>query len=345
LHRRLIALRDQGLVDYFHRHAQHRWWKSENPGEGHGRITLQFDGETPYVFWMDEKIRNAPLEMDRFGLFNISRFGTWSELYMGDLTINGEKIDLAHDPHWEGRNNRVTYTEPDFQSMSDYGYSETNWAGEAPGEIGGLFWRTEPPDPMFSYYGDEVGDVTLDDPISFSGSINFVTGMTDAAGYFGYFNDQSQMQTLKSAADEYPLKNMMGVTTADATRIGYWFKPFVSSAKQVIASGPEVIFTPGPERHLFSFDYDPKGSGGVGRVDVTLDGRKFGFDLTPQQREDGAVFNRFGLANVRRGGLSVQFYLDDLDYTARRDKEAPPVFHEQAFIEVPYPHKSGGRKY
>ena len=62
-------------------------------------------------------------------------------------------------------------------------------------------------------------------------------------------------------------------------------------------------------------------------------------------RKTGAVLNRFGFANVRRGGHSVEFYLDDVTYTARRAEGKKPRFHKQTFVEAPYPHKSGGRRY
>ena len=114
LHARLLKVRDQGLVEYFHRHEMHRWWKRPDAGKGHGRVTLRFDDETPYVIWFDEEIRRSPAEFDRFGLFNIARFGTRVEIYLGDLTVNGQKIDLSQDPHWEGRNNESRYTEPNF---------------------------------------------------------------------------------------------------------------------------------------------------------------------------------------------------------------------------------------
>ena len=55
LHQRLLEVRDQGLVEYFHRHGQHRWWKRADAGTGHGRVTLQFDDESPYLFWFDEE--------------------------------------------------------------------------------------------------------------------------------------------------------------------------------------------------------------------------------------------------------------------------------------------------
>ena len=164
LHERLIRVRDQGLVEYFQRHNRHRWWKRPDAGRGHGRVTLRFDEETPYVIWFDEKIRRAPAAFDRFGLFNIARFGTRVEMYLGDLTVNGVKLDLSQDPRWEGSNNASRYTEPNFHAMHSYGWSQTNWAGEKPGEIGGLFWRTEPQDPLCSYYGDDVGELTLEVP-------------------------------------------------------------------------------------------------------------------------------------------------------------------------------------
>ncbi|MCA9433315.1 MAG: hypothetical protein KC940_22545, partial [Candidatus Omnitrophica bacterium] len=341
LHERLLSLRDQGLVEYFHRHGQHRWWKRPHPEDSHGRITLAVDDETPYVFWMDETVRNAPTEMTHFGLFNIHRYGEWMEVYLGDLTVNGERIELNQDPKWEGKNNRVQYTETSFQSMSDYGYCQTNWAGESPGEVGGLFWRTEPQDPNFSYYGADVGELTLDDPISFSGSIYFLNGMSDAAAYFGYFNSKDQIQSLSKGGDK-TMENRMGLQFADASSIGYRLRPTLNTSQGDRAENAGPIFTPNKERHRFTFEYDPKANNGVGAAVMTLDGESYPFDLTPRQREEGAVFDRFGFANVRGGGNSVEVYFDDVGYTAREGKLKK---FEQEVIPAPYPKESGGRKY
>ena len=346
LRERLLKVRDQGLVEYFHRHDQHRWWKREDAGQGHGRVTLQFDDETPYVFWFDEEIRRSPVEFDRFGLFNIKRFGEWVEIYFGDLSLNGRKIDLSKDPRWDGRNNRAQYVEPNFHAMHDYGWSQSNWAGKEPGEIGGLFWRTEPPDPLFSYYGDDVGELTLDDPISFSGTIYFVTGMTDAAAYFGYFNKRDQTQVATAGAMVgHPPANSLGITISDSSAVGYYFSPSASGADHQSARIRGPVFTPDQQRHRFTFDYDPNKNDGVGRVEVTLDDHRFTLDLTPDVRQAGATFDRFGLANVRNGGHSVEFYLDDVSYTVRRSPGTKPKYMEQTFVEVPYPHEHGGRRY
>ena len=228
-----------------------------------------------------------------------------------------------------------------------YGWSQTNWAGERPGEVGGLFWRTEPRDPLCSYSGEDVGELTLEDPISFSGTICFTDGMTDAAAFFGYFNRENQVRELDAARSEpfSPAASSMGITIADSSAVGYYFTPRVTSAGREGVRKACEVFTPDRRRRRFTLDYDPKGNGGAGRVTVTLDGRVYALDLTPQQRRSGAVFNRFGLANVRSGGHSVEFFLDDVTYTARREAGTRPKFIPQTTLEVPYPHKQAGRRF
>lgn len=347
LHVRLLKARDQGLIEYFHRHDQHRWWKRDDAGEGHGRVTLAIDDHTPYVIWFDEQIRNAPVEFDRFGLFNINRFGDGVEIYLGDLVVNGFPVDLSQDPHWDGRGNRAQYRETTFHAMHDYGWSQTNWSGKAPGEIGGLFWRTEPQDPLFSYYADDVGELSLDDPIEFSGAICFTDGMTDAAAYFGYFNREEFTKKLgpENSDAGHPFPNMLGIAVSDLSAVGYYFSPLCVDARgnATHASGP--VFTPSKLRRQFHVRYDPMANNGVGQLDITLDGTTFALQLTPDQRKAGLKLNRFGLANVRRGGHSVEFYLDDLTYTARRQSGTRPPFRKQTFVEAPYPLEQGGRRY
>ncbi len=183
------------------------------------------------------------------------------ELYLGDLTVNGQKLDLSQDPRWEGRNNASRYTEPDFHAMHSYGWSQTNWAGERPGEIGGLFWRTEPQDPLRSYYGDDVGELTLEDPISFSGTICFTDGMTDAAAFFGYFNRGDQLETFDAGRPDRAsgMANTLGITIADLSAVGYYFTPRVTSVDREAVRKSCEVFLPDRRRHRFTFDYDPKG--------------------------------------------------------------------------------------
>src|SRR4029453_9777221 len=97
------------------------------------------------IFMVKDEI-DRPVYMDRFGLFNVQLYHQYLDLYIGDLTVNGYKMDLSKDPNWEGKGNRVEFVEQDFQRQ-DFGYSQTNWAGKGIGEIGGLFSITEAQDP------------------------------------------------------------------------------------------------------------------------------------------------------------------------------------------------------
>ena len=145
--------------------------------------------------------------------------------------------------------------------MHSYGWSQTNWAGEKPGEIGGLFWRTEPQDPLCSYYGDDVGELTLEDPISFSGTICFTDGMTDAAAFFGYFNRDNQVAGVRRGefGRVLPGANTMGITIADSSAVGYYFLPQVSSTEP--GGRAEILrgVHARPAQARFTFDVRPDG--------------------------------------------------------------------------------------
>jgi hypothetical protein len=192
-----------------------------------------------------------------------------------------------------------------------------------------------------------VGELTLEDPISFSGTICFVDGMTDAAAFFGYFNRHNQLETVDAGRPDRTsrMANTLGITIADLSAVGYYFTPRATSADGEAVRKSCEVFLPDRRRRHFTFDYDPQGNGGTGRVTVTLDRRPYALDLTPRQRKSGAVFNRFGLANVRSGGNSVEFYLDDVTYTARRAPGTRPKFIPQTTVEVPYPREQAGRRY
>src|SRR5690349_6580609 len=138
--------------------------------------------------------------------------------------------------------------------------------------------------------------------------------MTDAAAYFGYFNRENPAEKFDQARPDAfsPVANTMGVAIADSSAVGDSFMPQVTSADREVVRTRCGVFRPDRRRRRFTFGSDPKGNGGTGRVTVTLDGQEHVLDLTPQQRKAGARFDRFGLANVRSGGHSVEFSLDDL---------------------------------
>ena len=137
----------------------------------------------------------------------------------------------------------------------------------------------------------------------------------------------------------------MGITIADSSAVGYYLNGRVTSNRNGAETDKPPVFTPTYRRRAFTFNYDPAANNGVGRVVYTLDGKEYAFDLSPAMRKEGATFNRFGFANVRSGGHSVEAYLDDLTYTARRDPQTPRKRYEQEVLPVPYPHKHGGRRF
>ena len=307
-----------------------------------GLITLQFEGGPVWHYWMPDYHRNAPVILNRFGIFNFQLHHDAIEFYVSDLVVSGQKIDLSQDPGWEGRGNRVTFVQREFHRQ-DFGYSATNWAGKAIGEIGGLFYRTEGNDPGHGYYADDIGKLTLEDPFAFSGSICFVNGGTDAGMFFGYFNAAEKMKEFSDPRAANPLKATMGIQVAGPTRVGYWFSALCSPTEPTYSLKNGPVFLPTQERRSFKVTYDPKANDNVGRMTVTLDDETFHLDLKPKQRKAGATFDRFGIMNTRKGGKYVTIYFDDMEYTARRPANYKPVRHEQKIVNVPYP--PDGRQY
>src|SRR4051794_32501040 len=62
------------------------------------------------------------------------------------------------DPGWEGHNNHVVPTKA-LIVKQDFGYSDTNLAGKAKGEMGGVVQRSTTP----ASYAARISTVTLDE--------------------------------------------------------------------------------------------------------------------------------------------------------------------------------------
>lgn len=343
LNQRLNAARDLGLVT-FHTRRGVGWEIRREPEKVRGKMSFRLAGGPVVSNFVDITHREETATYDRFGLFNMQLPGNPTEIYLGDLTLNGEKVDLSRDPGWEGKGNRHRFPERDFHARQDFGYSRTQFAGGKRGEIGGTFWRTEPVDPLHGYYADDIGTLTLEDPLRFSGRIAFTGGATDAGMFFGYFNKQDKLVPLNGTDESgAPLPNTLGFAIDGPTRIGYFFSTEFAPTRSLVSHGQGPVFVPDGKPHRFTFDYDPKGNQGGGQVHFTLDDQTFRHDFTREQHAAGATFDRFGLMNIRRGGKYVTVYLDDLSYTTRRLPGQKPPQHADDVVRVPYP--PGGRKY
>ena len=342
LHERLTTAEHLGFIT-FHTRRGIGWEIRKDPTKVKGKITCTIDDRPATAYFLDAEHRSQPMELDRFGIFNFQLPGNSTEIYLSDLVVNGQKIDLSNDPGWEASGNQTQFIERDFHAKHDFGFSSSNHAGKAMGEIGGTLWRTEAVDPLHGYYADAIGHLTLDDPISFSGSIAFTDGATDAGMFFGYFNTKERAAIFEKAEDGAPMAQSMGFTIDGPTRIGYNFSGQIAPTKALVGNIAGPVFLPDGKKHVFTFSYDPKANNARGSITCTLDNHVFKHDLTPEQRAAGSTFDRFGMMNVRRGGKFVTVYLDDLTYSARREADQRPARHQQTVTKVPYP--QGGRKY
>jgi hypothetical protein len=331
-----------GLIIYQTRRGE-GWEIRKDTRNLKGRILFQIDDAPAQPHFLDIAIRNEPATFDRFGVFNFQLPGGPTTFALSNLSINGKSLDLSLDPHWESNGNHKTFVEQDFHAKQNFGYSKTNFAGKSAGEIGGTFWRTEPIDPLHGYYADDIGALTLDDPISFSGHIAFTAGATDAGMMLGYFNASDANLELKDAVSGAPMPQTMVLAIEGPTRIGYQFSAQLAPTRELSSHSDGPIFVPRGDKHPFSLKYDPAANKGVGRITMAIDDVINTLDLTPQQRAAGTKFNRFGMLNIRRGGKYVTVYLDDLTYTTRHPLDYIPAPHEQQQVHVSYP--ENGRKY
>ncbi len=337
LHNLLLQARDAGLVDHWYRKGTYHLWEIErNADNMKGRITFKFDNYSPVSYFLLPGHREEPSIINRFGIYNMQIYTGSMEFYVSELIVNGQEIELLQDPHWDGLNNQVTFRQTDFHARENFGYTQTNWAGGEPGEIGGRFYGTEVEDPLHGYYADDIGNLTLDDTISFSGKINFVKGAVDGRMLIGYFNRAARLADISGEYKGNPPHQFMGIEIMDQTQLGYSFTAVCSPRqdKSFEERGPIII--PDRIRRTFRFFYNPQG-GEHGLITITLDGESFSADLSAEQRRIGANFDRFGLLNPRKGGKYVDLYFDDLTYDARYPEGHKPVFHKQETVYVPYP--------
>jgi hypothetical protein len=343
IHDLLLTARDAGLVDHWYRKGTYNLWNIERDAdEIKGRITFKFDDYGPVSYFLIPGHQDHESIIDRFGVYNMQMYHGSLNFFLSDLVVNGEKIELLQDPQWDGFGNRVTFVEKDFHARQNFGYSQTNWTGKSPGEIGGRFYGTEVKDPSHGYYADDIGQLSLEDPITFSGMVCFPEGAVDGRMLIGYFNKKDKLAAVEGEYKGNPPHQFMGIEVMDQTRNGYNFTA-VCSPKQNIATekrGP--VFIPDRIKRTFSFSYNPN-EGDAGRITISLGDSIFTADLTKEQRQLGASFDRFGLLSPRKGGKYVDVYFDDLSYDVKRPAGYQPVKHKQDIVKVPYP--PYGREY
>ncbi len=298
--------------------TRYTWTLSYDPeangNQGRFEFSIRSQGEhheafEGKIFTVDLPAGSKQEEMvlDRFGMINAQRPGNPLTVYFDDLQFDGRAEDFSKEPDWEGSGNRVSYRPQDIGGAHNFGFSlQTALAGGAPGELGGVLWRTE---KDFAYYADRVAPLTLEQRLEARGRVLLAVGAPDSGVCLGWFNSSTTDRAMNST-------NFMGITIEGPTRVGHYFRPVYATAKGQrgdAKTGPVLV--PGKAVH-WTLLYDPEANGGAGAVQVTLEGKSATLNLKPEHRQQGARFEHFGLCSASPGGGMVKVFLDDLQYTA-----------------------------
>lgn len=304
--------------------AIHKWSLTYDPegNDGRGVITATIDGVKASCN-VAEGHKADGARFNRFGLLNLMKSAdTGGELWLGDVTINGQKEDLSNDPGWDAFHNRRTYETRIVRPHFDFGFSPTNFAGGAkPGEMGGLIFRGDCRYPeRMAYYGDRLDELTLEKPLRASGKVCLKRGVTDSTVLIGFFHSKISTAANPSQASGLP-KSFLGISTDGPSREGFLFGPTycVNGEAQGYASDPRQRFQPDGKAHDWSLTYAPTEADGRGQITVTLDNHSVKLALGKGHKALGASFDRFGIITTWIDGNSQTVFLDDLTYTWKQD--------------------------
>jgi hypothetical protein len=247
------------------------------------------------------------------------------------------------DPVWEGHNNHVVPKDVPMV-VQDFGYSRTNIAGKAAGEMGGQVTRASEP----AFYADNIGVKTLDDALSASGTFALTKTSGSSGVFFGFFRSDQPgasgrpVSSLGLDFDGEPHGARLAVRliTGKNQACGTFITPFIPGKFR-----PTPIRNDGT-RYQFQLDYDPKANDGKGRFTFALHSdahqpdeisgkpdldekfkpealarfphtTTFSVDLPPGFKEQGTRFDHFGLMNLMKAGGPISIYFDDLKYLDR----------------------------
>jgi len=215
--------------------------------------------------------------------------------------------DFSTDPGWEGVGNLADLDQCKT-TRQKFGWSPTSHASTTPGEIGGLITRSLEP----AWYAKKIDPLTFNDRFSASGTISLVGDEGSTGILVGFFNKNSRgwrtpnsfIFRLDGNGDKawvlYEYGTQGWLTAGEGTFEGRWQ---TTKTKPLPADGLP---------HNWSLAYDPNAADGRGEMFFGFDGREFRLPLSPGHKQDGAVFDRFGIFNQQISGRSIEAYVGDL---------------------------------
>src|SRR5665213_2688636 len=194
------------------------------------------------------------------------------------------------DPNWEGFNNHIVAKVYPVV-VQDFGYSNTHFAGAAPGEMGGRITRAAEP----AWYGAKFTPRTLDDKLTASGTFALTRTDGNSGICFGWFNgiqpsgmgrpvnSLGMMLSCKRGGGRLAVHLVTAQNQVCATFITR-FERYKTNEEKAI-NRPTPIKNDGTHYH-WKLDYDPAANDGKGQIQFTIksDGAK------PEEFE-GNAFN------------------------------------------------------
>jgi hypothetical protein len=306
------------------RDKTYRWSLQYDPqgNNGSGTVRVTIGGETA-VCHLDPGHKADGATFNRFGLLNIVKSADdGGEIWLDDVTVNGQSETFDREPGWEGVGNRRTFVTRAVRPFGDFGYTATQYAGgKGKGEIGGLVYRGDCRYPeAMACYADRLAPLTLDKPMKAGGKVSLRRGVSDSSTLIGFFHSQDSMAVTDSQKSIFP-RSFLGVSIEGPSSEGFYFYPAyrIGFDVQGYSSGkdrPRLL--PNGTTHTWNLTYSPKEANGHGRISVTLDGQTVHLDMEPGSKSAGARFDRFGIITTWIDGNGQQVYFDDLTYTIRQ---------------------------
>ncbi len=251
-----------------------------------------------------------------FALLPISLLTVECALRAGPTEVILQSFDT--DPGWTGRNHQ-----PDpslcVETVQDFGYSLTRNAsgtgGRVAGEVGGRVSRSLTP----ASYARRIEPRTLENPLRASGRLA-VTACEGGSGVLvGWFHSTSRgwrtpnslVYRIDGDAGKFRVFFEYGTSTWK-TGGGQTFEGDYQTTK-------DPLIPVGSTPHTWTLEYDPAGAGGAGEITFTLDGASYRAQLVPGHKEEGAIFDRFGILNQQSSGSHITIWLDDIVVGGERE--------------------------
>jgi hypothetical protein len=221
---------------------------------------------------------------------------------------------FSRDLGWLGVNNRAAQMRPPTPVRQDFGFSaESRHAGGASaGEMGGFI----SPDGHAAFYGKAIEPMTLDRPLSASGTLFVGRGGTHVL--LGFFNSDT--------VNEWRTPNTIAIRLngrgenffayveycTSKWRAGGDTTPFPSMT-DFKTGRTRLVGFPCDESLRWTLTYDPKGNHGRGVVTATIGASMAICNLEESHRRDTAKFNHFGIMNVMKSAdAGSEVWFDDV---------------------------------